>query len=1505
MAWGPSGSSSLQLIVNAQPQIATSNAATPQRSPSSSADALMAQSQPGNRNRSATPGRVSRLTAQRGTPLGPVPRQLGVNNMPTSSLPPSTAALGSPLAAAKARPTSAVPGGSHGGSTHPAGAGPQSAPGTTTGELASPPEPSSISAASADAIAPMAPSTTTASPGNAQGGGSGAVLGDRKVMPSINNSGPVRPSQQTRSLSHPRSARGMPGGVWGTGLGGAVSPVGGMQGQPGQASNSPRSQLGGADARSIGVGAGAMSGVAVLGTAVGLGPMPGSGGGGAAAWSQALGLPAPTVSACQLSQPRPLRPSSSRRTGAPPQSSPYQYSPTTAAAAAAAAAALNAGVVDTYGAAAVMNGLTKSLSHPRTSLDASGHSTGGGMYGRPRSGGGTTTRPSSAVPASHASSGSPSQPPSGASAAAAASSLGRPTTPRRPLSAHHSSFNARSGASSSPRNGTGTGMSDAAPAALGGLLDPPFPAPGLPPQLPGYSAGQQPHRLGFGRGGSDRALHRNSSSGGHTSLDGLPVGPSKLHRAATEQGDEAGVERRTASGDVRLGGTAPGDDVVLTPRGGGGGASSSGETTSAALGNRPSCFSLHQQQQQQQQQLAALQDSGQRLQQLQQVPPRGGSQQPQRASELRLSQPQPQPPHPQHRQTGAGGASVHDETAFGSPQSPVRLALSNPSPHPTAPAYSPLQPAVRPLMSWTGAGGTSSGMGSPQRPASPANMVLSPTGPVGVIGSRPSTPTNMPATAAAYHFPSVAFPPNHPGVPAHVQALLQPVLSGQAAAGAGAAGSPQEQAASVTAAAVLAAAAGGVAAAAVAAVADLRSWLSSSIRSASFSEGLALPHGGSPQQQQQPQPAAAALQQQQQQAHQHQHQHRLTPGSATAAAAAAAIAGRPYVVSKLGLNLAKLPPGRRSTDPEDAVSLSHYPFPLPGAHYSPSGASSQPQLSVSGFGSGPNGALAPLNLPATSAPASGLLPTPTAALRGTLSPSVQQPFYYHPQQLQQLQQLQPLPQPQQQQQQQQVQAAQQPQPQLQQQMQQQEQTPPQQLQQHQPQQEEPPLQESVDEQQDPQQQQQQQQQQRLQEQQQVAQQQEEEEARVQQQQEEQQQQQQSQEQSEQQRPQSHSHQHQKHRRQSKQQQPQSRQQQQQQRRQSRTLEGVVSLAAALTAAVVGLPSSYYISACVGGPPLEWDFPEGNTQGSPRRMPAGALGGAAWPAGWRSGGETAGSEGGLVRPSTARLADRISTPSNAAAPTRSRVGGGGGALRQQFWLEGSSQLLAASVQQSKPQLWVHNVPRPISEAPLWLARVADAPPSGWDTDSGPHPHHHHHHPHQPPCSRSYLEGLRAGSGAVEAALELEEQRAAEQQRAAAAAAAAAAQQGPGRVGAWRSRGDLARSNASSNTGRSGAGTGSTRRQLISSSSGGSSDEEEVDDEDEDDSTPAVAVVPERVRESVVSRGSRPNPRPPPVPRQQPVLQRKPRPPPAPRGRPAYGKVVRRGTGGGDAVPEDNE
>ncbi|GIL70278.1 hypothetical protein Vretifemale_1101, partial [Volvox reticuliferus] len=698
------------------------------------------------------------------------------------------------------------------------------------------------------------------------------------------------------------------------------------------------------------------------------------------------------------------------------------------------------------------------------------------------------------------------------------------------------------------------------------------------------------------------------------------------------------------------------------------------------------------------------------------------------------------------------GSLGHLRTAsFNEPSSSLSSqAYAQPIP---ATSYNPLQPNIRGRQSWTGTSppavavppaiGASPGSPPAGNRSSSPTMFGAPPSPVSTT-SYPSAPPSTP-TAIAYRFPALAFAPHQAAsLPPHVQALLQPPFGSASSASA-----PRDQA-TVAAAAVLAAAAGAVASAGVAAaVADLRSWFCPPTRHGNLPEDApGSPGGAASGSTSGPLPSQ-----------------RLPAGSATAAAvAAAAIAGRPYAVNKLRLNLNVGPSSsRRPSDTEyyGGAAPSH---PLP----------SSPNTAVPSPSENPGGAVGP---------GTGLLQH-TAAQRTSLMSHMQQQHLSHNQQL-----LAQLQQHRQQQQQQLQQQQSQQQQQYQQQLFQQQMV----LQQHQ--------------------QQQQQQLQQLQ---------------------------------------------QQHRRQQQQQQQQQTHQSQQQQQQKQALGKLVSLAEALAEAAEQDLQNYFISASAVGAPLDWEV--GELPSSPRRQLL-----AAWRTG---GGESCSGEGAAapIRPTTASKVDRP------AAPSRPRGGGGGGALRQQVWLEGSAQLMAASMQLHKPQLWVQNGPRPVSEAFLWLARISEAPPCGWESDGW----------HQRPCTRSYLEGLRCGSGAVEAAIEQEDMaaaRAAEQQR---AAVVREAQQPLGiasRVQTWR---PAPRPRVRS--------AGSRRRRVTSSESS-----EDEDDEDEDEDSEEEETTTSRARPSLPAAAARqrPKPRPPPAPRPRPVVP-KPRLPAPVGGRGRFGAGSDNGT-----------
>ncbi|GLI58915.1 hypothetical protein VaNZ11_000699 [Volvox africanus] len=1222
----------------------------------------------------------------------------------------------------------------------------------------------------------------------------GLALGaDRKLVPTRSCTSRAPTMQQSRSMSHPRSAgRGAPGT---TGWTPAAVVAAAAASNPGSGSASPRTTLSASSqAAGSAVPAGLAFGSAMMASgnaAAGAGTMATAAGVDASGIDAGTGqVGGPGTGAAGNGGGRPLPSRSNLR---PPSWRGASSSSTAngqGATAAATMAALSVGVVEPYGAAALMSAPASQVgsSRPRTSPDLSGQvlpgaaaaaATAGGTlafihgvsYGRTGSDGwGQHLRPSSASPLG------PNGGTGGAAPAAAAggsggycpplpqpssSALAKPASAaaRRPLSAHQGTQDAAQRASRISL----TCISDVpASPSLGdvGL----GPGPSLP-SLPGFvvplTTSTQTSASGCAGSVSGAAVcgsaPRRTGSSLLVSLDGLPPGPSRLYEAITKQLEESDLEladaessggedadtgfrcgggdRGTRGGDTGGGGLSEAD--VMLPSSGRPLRTLPGDLQHNKQPPQPATTAQPPQQPQPafpqsqglQQPLPYQSNSGsqQRQQQYQQRPEQQGQQQQQTAP------------------VDVGGKRQQSDVnlQLGSLSNLRTASFNEPSTTP-ATSYNPLQPNIRGRLSWTGTSPPAphvvaplhvgASPGSPPGPHVAANRSSSPTmfgAPPSPVSSTsyPSAPPSTP-TAITYRFPALAFGPNQgTALPPHVQALLQ-----QTPGTASSASAPRDQA-TVAAAAVLAAAAGAVSSAGVAAaVADLRSWFCPPMRHGNLPEdGLPGSPGGGPSGS-----ATGPLPSQ-----------RLPAGSAAAAAvAAAAIAGRPYAVNKLRLNLNVGPSSSRRPSDTENYGGAAPSYPLPS---SPITAVPSPSENSGGAG-GPNTGLHP------------------AGQRTSLLSHLQQQQLSHNQQLlAQLQQNR-------------------------------------QQQQHQ-------LQQLQHQQQQQHQQQLFQQQLALQQQQQLQQQ---------------------------------------HRRQQQQQTHQSPQQQQQQKQ---ALGKLVSLAEALAEANEQDLQNYFISASAVGAPLEWEG--GELPNSPRRQPM-----AAWRTG---GGDSCSGEGGATGPIRPPTASKVDRP---AAPTRPRGGGGGGALRQQVWLEGSAQLMAASMQLQKPQLWVQNGPRPVSEAFLWLARISEAPPSGWESDGW----------HQRPCTRGYLEGLRCGSGAVEAALEQEDMaaaRAAEQQRAAAAREAQQPLAIASRVQTWR---PAPRPQVRS--------AGSRRRRVTSSES--SEDEDEDEDDDEEDSE-GEETTTGRTKSLLPAAAARPRPKPraPPLAPRPRLTAPKPRLPTPARGRGRFG------------------
>ncbi|GIL47498.1 hypothetical protein Vafri_4313 [Volvox africanus] len=1044
----------------------------------------------------------------------------------------------------------------------------------------------------------------------------GLALGaDRKLVPTRSGTSRAPAIQPSRSMSHPRSAgRGAPGA---TGWTPVAVVAAAAAANAGSGSASPRTNLSACTpAAGSAVPAGLAFGSAMMASGnpvAGAGTMVTAAGVDASGevWGPGTGA-AGNGGGRQLPSRSNLRPPSWRSASS---SSTANGQGAPSATSTAAMAALSVGVVEPYGAAALMSAPVSQVggSRPRTSPDLSGQLLTGAAaagtlgfiqsvaYARTGSDGwGQHTRPSSASPLG------PNGSSGGAAPAAAAGNSGGycPPLPQPSSSAMAKPASAAARRPLSAHQGTQDAAQRACRISLTCISDVPAspslgdvglgPGPSLP-SLPGFvvplTTSTQTSASGGAGSVSGAAVSgstpRRMGSSMLVSLDGLPPGPSRLYEAITKQLEESDLELADAE-------SSGGEDADKGFRGGDGG-TGGGEIAETDVLLPPSGRQLRilpgdlQHNKPQPQPATTAQPPQQpqpafsQSQVLQQPLPHQSNSDSQQTQQQQQQQQRPgqqaqqqQRPEQQQQQTAPvnvdGKRQPSDVNLQLGSLGHLRTASFNEPPATPATSYNPLQPNIRGRLSWTGTSPPASQVTaplhvgvSPGSPPAAANRSTSPTtfgAPPSPVSntSYPSAPPSTP-TAIAYRFPALAFGPNQGGtLPPHVQALLQ-----QTPGTASSASAPRDQA-TVAAAAVLAAAAGAVASAGVAAaVADLRNWFCPPTRHGNLPEdGPPGSPGSAPSGS-----TSGPLPSQ-----------RLPAGSAAAAAvAAAAIAGRPYAVNKLRVNLNVGPSSSRR--PSDA---EHYGGAAPSYPLPSSPNTGVPSLSENSSGAG--------------GPNTGLMPPHPAGQRTPLLSHMQQQQLSHNQQL--------LVQLQQHRQQQQHQL--------------------QQLQHHQQQQHHQQLF---------------QQQLALQQQQQLQQQQ--------------------------------------HRRQQQQQAHQSPLQQQQQQ-QKQALGKLVSLAEALAEANEQELQNFFISASAVGAPLEWEV--GELPNSPRRQPM-----AAWRTG---GGDSCSGEGGgatgPVRPPTAGKVDRP------AAPSRPRGGGGGGALRQQVWLEGSAQLMAASTQLHKPQLWVQNGPR---------------------------------------------------------------------------------------------------------------------------------------------------------------------------------------------------------------------
>ncbi|GIL70277.1 hypothetical protein Vretifemale_1100, partial [Volvox reticuliferus] len=574
-----------------------------------------------SRGRSGTPNRTSRLASSSGwTPLGAAGSSGTAPVVPAAGITPSS---GQP----------------RGPSAFAASWEPDGAAFTVTADPTAMAMAAGNGAATSTATASLSPLSHANSPGvvsSSVGPGlssSGLGLGaDRKLVPTRSGTSRTPTIQQSRSMSHPRSAgRGAPGTA-----GWTPAAVVAAAANPGSGSASPRTNFSAgspAAGSAVSAGAGFGSGVVASGTtAAGSGTMATAAGVDAAGTDVSSGQSGlPGTNACtgaagngggrQLPSRSGLRPPSWRGTNSTSTGSGQGAS---SAAAAVAMAALSVGVVEPYGAAAMMSGAVSPLgsSRPRTSPDLSGQALTGGastsgaaaavgglgfLHGITvvRTGSdswGQHLRPNSASPLGLNGSGGgatfTTAPAAGNSTAGAnggycpplpqpsSSALAKPASAsaRRPLSAHQETLDAGQRAC---RISLACISDVPASPSLGDVgLGPGPNLPSLPGFVPQLTTSAQTSASGGAGSISGAAVSgtapKRTGSSLLVSLDGLPPGPSRLYEAITKQleesedlelaeaessgGEDAGKGFRSRGGGTGGGGIAE-TEVLLPPSG--------------------------------------------------------------------------------------------------------------------------------------------------------------------------------------------------------------------------------------------------------------------------------------------------------------------------------------------------------------------------------------------------------------------------------------------------------------------------------------------------------------------------------------------------------------------------------------------------------------------------------------------------------------------------------------------------------------------------------------------------------------------------------------------------------------------------------------------------------------------------------------------------------------------------------------------------------------------------